>query len=452
MKMITIIGLIFLLHTISSAQSWQWLGPDSSVIHHIYAKNDTIYAGTQGEPVYPVVLGAIIRSTNGGASWDTVNNNIPKRWVRAMAVDPKDTRKIYISNLGKLYKSSNAGESWEEFGNELGEYVSDIQISPHNSNIIFCIASYGGGDVDELFRTTDGGKTWENVSGFAVSSHGVKLAFAFDPVNSNRVYAGGDTQFYQTFYVSTNKGDQWSALTELQTYPKKIIVDWNNNNIIYLFASPFRSEDWGVNWKQVNIGLPSNFWSYWTSLIDPYDSSILYMSNSVGIYITTDRGEFWSLFSGSENFQLNFITGERGGKENLFIDSTTHKMYVGTQQGAYVYNLLTSIDNNEESSTNNFILNQNYPNPFNPNTTIEYSIPSYAISTNKERHNLKSTVFVTLKVYNILGREVATLINKNLTPGNYEVEFNGEGLPSGIYIYKLTAGAVSLTRKMLLVK
>jgi hypothetical protein len=84
-----------------------------------------------------------------------------------------------------------------------------------------------------------------------------------------------------------------------------------------------------------------------------------------------------------------------------------------------------------------FNLEQNYPNPFNPTTTIKFSIPKQS--------------YVTLKVYDILGREVATLINEEKLAGNYEVKFNKQ-LSSGIYFYQLKAGNFTATKKLLLLK
>ncbi|MDW8466117.1 MAG: T9SS type A sorting domain-containing protein [Chloroherpetonaceae bacterium] len=85
-----------------------------------------------------------------------------------------------------------------------------------------------------------------------------------------------------------------------------------------------------------------------------------------------------------------------------------------------------------------FALEQNYPNPFNPSTMIRYSIPS--------------TEQVSLKVFDVLGREVLTLVSGRQAAGRYEVLFNAAGLPSGIYFYRLQAGTYSETRKMMLVK
>ncbi|MBI5809374.1 MAG: T9SS type A sorting domain-containing protein, partial [Ignavibacteriales bacterium] len=87
---------------------------------------------------------------------------------------------------------------------------------------------------------------------------------------------------------------------------------------------------------------------------------------------------------------------------------------------------------------NQFILEQNYPNPFNPATTIKYSIPV--------------SQFVMLKVYDVLGKEIATLINKEQEAGNYVVEFNGSSLASGIYLFKLQTNNFVETKKMVLAK
>ena len=93
---------------------------------------------------------------------------------------------------------------------------------------------------------------------------------------------------------------------------------------------------------------------------------------------------------------------------------------------------------NEINIPNQFYLSQNYPNPFNPTTIIEYSIP------NNE--------YVTLKVFDILGREIATLVNEQKSAGSYKVNFNAENLPSGVYIYKLSSGNYTTSRKMLMIK
>jgi len=289
---------------------------------------------------------------------------------------------------------------------------------------------------ESLYRATDGGVEWEYINAFASSPHGSLLTFAFDPVDSMKMYVAGDNRMtFQAFYVSNNLGEQWNVLSELLSAPWKIMVDWNNNDIIYVI--PIRSEDGGLNWVRLVKGLPFG-WQYWTSIFDRNNTSILYMSTKFGVYKTTNRAELWTLMSGSENLDLNFSSGVQGENENLFIDPVTNKLYVGTKRGLYIYDLLTAINTEAESFPSDIILHQNYPNPFNPGTVISYRMPV--------------TGFVELKVYDQLGREVATLVSKEQSAGSYEVKFDGRKLSSGVYIYKLTSGTGSLIRKMILLK
>ncbi len=102
-----------------------------------------------------------------------------------------------------------------------------------------------------------------------------------------------------------------------------------------------------------------------------------------------------------------------------------------------------------------FILYQNYPNPFNPATVIKYTIPTPPASSPLAKGKTE-VGFVTLKIYDVLGREIKTLVNEEQSPGTYTVTFNAKstagGLPSGIYFYQLRAGSFVQTRKMILMK
>ena len=106
----------------------------------------------------------------------------------------------------------------------------------------------------------------------------------------------------------------------------------------------------------------------------------------------------------------------------------------------------TSIGDNSDSSVpDGFVLEQNYPNPFNPSTTIKYSIPV-------ETGHAPSLQDVTLKVYDMLGREITTLVDEAKSPGTYEVTFDASKLSSGVYLYKLQSGSFNQTKKLLLLK
>jgi hypothetical protein len=105
------------------------------------------------------------------------------------------------------------------------------------------------------------------------------------------------------------------------------------------------------------------------------------------------------------------------------------------------FTLLTSLlfaQENNISTPNDFSLEQNYPNPFNPSTTIRFSIPSASS--------------VQLKIYNVLGNEIATIVNETFPAGSYNVEYDASNLPSGIYFYTLTTNDFSETKKMTLIK
>ncbi|MEN8192747.1 MAG: T9SS type A sorting domain-containing protein, partial [Bacteroidota bacterium] len=100
---------------------------------------------------------------------------------------------------------------------------------------------------------------------------------------------------------------------------------------------------------------------------------------------------------------------------------------------------------------------QNYPNPFNPSTTIEYSIPvnstHYKVGSKQyQESSIQHQVSVSLKVYDILGREVTTLVNKKQQPGHHLVKWNGANNLSGTYFYRIQIGDYTETKKMLLIK
>lgn len=140
--------------------------------------------------------------------------------------------------------------------------------------------------------------------------------------------------------------------------------------------------------------------------------------------------------------------------------SLTATTSTGNTSGFGFIELITDVETENNEIPKEFSLNQNYPNPFNPSTTIKYTIPNVALSGVEESR-------VMLKVYDVLGNEVATLVNEEKPAGSHEVVFNAAGLASGIYFYQLSVGGpetslptgqagsgqeIIQTRKMLLVK
>ena len=124
---------------------------------------------------------------------------------------------------------------------------------------------------------------------------------------------------------------------------------------------------------------------------------------------------------------------------NGCVDITTATSILTVRPNAcFSINLTVGINNQTSNIPETYSLLQNYPNPFNPVTKIDFEIPKQGL--------------VTLKIYDVLGREVTTLVNEMKSAGSYSIDFNASGLSSGIYFYKLTTEAFSETKKMLLIK
>jgi len=144
------------------------------------------------------------------------------------------------------------------------------------------------------------------------------------------------------------------------------------------------------------------------------------------------------------------IVGGDVGAIWVGLDGTTRKVFYDSQSASPL-----NVDTDPRAVPERFILMQNYPNPFNPTTTIKFSVES-------AKGRMGDPARVTLKVYDVLGREVTTLVNDNLQPGSYEVTFSAEGgsasggdaagLASGVYLYRLQAGEFTQTKRMMLMR
>jgi photosystem II stability/assembly factor-like uncharacterized protein len=188
-----------------------------------------------------------------------------------------------------------------------------------------------------------------------------------------------------------------------------------------------KTTDGGSNWISTMFTNP--LWSIDFPISGA--SQIGYAAGSQGFILKTyDAGSNWQQQGSGTSLRLNkvfFLDLDYGfavGENGTILRTTT-----GGEPS-------TGVDEHNFISTYN--LEQNYPNPFNPSTVISYRLP---VTSN-----------VTLKVYDVLGNEIATLVNEELSVGEYEVEFSATGLTSGIYFYQLKAGQFSETKKMVLLK
>jgi hypothetical protein len=180
----------------------------------------------------------------------------------------------------------------------------------------------------------------------------------------------------------------------------------------------------------------------WTTHQTDQIINALNIGDEVGIGASVNYAKYWGYSAYKDTYyelvpEGNWLSpaSMAGGKTAIVM--RTNKIY------AFSPGVVNSIDDNAINIVSNFFLSQNYPNPFNPSTTIRWQQPEAGI--------------VTLKVYDILGNEITTLVNEELPAGEYEVEFNSHSgevrnLSSGLYFYQLTAGKFIQTKKMILVK
>jgi len=163
-----------------------------------------------------------------------------------------------------------------------------------------------------------------------------------------------------------------------------------------------------------------------------------------------NSGSFIIVWDDNRNGDMSYAINKSSDGKNWITSDADFTLYdsfgreyflFGSEINMF-YSTLTDI---EETHSNilNYSLSQNYPNPFNPSTTIKYQIPS---NVKGETSNTK------LIIYDILGREIATLVNEEQQAGSYEVQFDAGSLTSGIYLYRLQSGSFAESRKMILMK
>jgi len=245
---------------------------------------------------------------------------------------------------------------------------------------------------------------------------GIDLNYSEFKIQSNRKYSGNFAGMLKTKFVSdsgfcvlSNKSPYLVSRNSTGNFGIWIFGDISGNEVDYLFKDESNNIYF---FSAINLN-----WTGWKFI--PFKLDGLKITGNVFFY-----GLAIKKLPGGEPESIIFI-------DDIQTD------------------VVTGLKNKKSSLNIKFYLSQNYPNPFNPTTTIEYSIPKVIESSDKLNNPFP---FVTLKIYDILGNEVAVLVNKKQPAGNYYVEFNARNLPSGIYFYRLKAGDFTLTKKMVLIK
>jgi hypothetical protein len=200
--------------------------------------------------------------------------------------------------------------------------------------------------------------------------------------------------------------------------------------------------------------LAGTAYSQWVQTNGPYGGTVrAFAASGPNLLAGTDGGGiFRSTNNGTSWTQVNT------GLTNTWVLSLAvsgTNLFAGTF-GSSVWRRplseMTAVEGLPSELPAEFILQQNYPNPFNPSTRIRFSVRGSGFEGDGSGLVVQGSRLVTLKVYDVLGHEVATLVNEVLLPGSYEVTFDAAGLASGVYIYRLTAGEFTASRRMMLLR
>jgi len=313
---------------------------------------------------------------------------------------------IYDANNNKISKIgySWTGSAWKNYSKTTNTYdANNINISRNT------------------FSWNSSTSQWDNIYWYLYTyDSNNKITFEYkkkwDSGTSNWV------DDYRTTYTNSASGkmltylrERWDGSNWNNEYHQEFTYDVNDNLLTLL-----RQYNWnGSSWTD------GDRWTYTYNTVGNCDGG-MYETWFINHWVSDDAFIYIPELPRADSSYLQiFSPCINGYKFNLY------------------YRTITDVNENNNIKPNSFSLSQNYPNPFNPSTTIKYSIPSVA------KQNFAS---VKLKVYDVLGEEVATLINKEQAPGSYEVNFDASKLTSGIYFYQLKAGNNIQVKKMILLK
>lgn len=347
----------------------------------------------------------------------------------------------------KLYKTNDQGVSWQLISNIKGFYDYHFFDELNGYGLIYKLDEYFSGLYTHLYKTSDGGYNWEFVS--VINKEHCKM-WIQDSLN---IYLA---PWRLNPIISTDGGITWSEqsinLPEFPYYSdfaginKICYADSNNGFIVFvgdllfdLHGGLFITNNRGTTWRYDTTIVDDVFNIFFTDsnngFIIGYDHDLQLVSLK-----TTNKGLTWVThqFSGSA---ITFIDSMNGFTINMFM-----KQFCKSTDGGATWicnNNITIIDTTTTSIRENnfkftYSLAQNYPNPFNPSTRIKYSIPEQEL--------------VIIKVYDVLGNEVAQLVNEIKNAGEHEVELDASQLNSGVYFYKIYSGEYSEVKKMILMK
>jgi photosystem II stability/assembly factor-like uncharacterized protein len=423
-----ILFLLILTQTESYSQQY-WLTQNSPTSRNLTSVffTDSLTGWIGGDS------GLVLHTTDKGKSWSSqnsnVNNSIHSLYFLndqrgfALSYEFDNTPPAYFGT--RILTTSNGGNTW------IQSLFPDSNVFLSSIYFIDSLKGFTGGSNGIIFYTTNTGQTWmESVidSGFAFGFPIIDIEF-YD--NEIGFASGGSFDIAGQMFKTTDGGLNWkSVIVGPEPVLDLHIVDSLNilcaGGDFEYGASIVSTTNSGTNWIYNELGVfgISNAIGYRTQ------NEIWVSMNLIDSFLlSTDGGYNWDLLPtpGSTILSDMTFTDYRNG------------WAVGKNGVILKYNSsLINILNTGNFTPGNFTLYQNYPNPFNPVTNLGFGI--------------SKSGFVTLKVYDVLGNEVAVLVNENKAPGYYNIQFDGSNLSSGVYYYRLESKGFVQTKRMMLLK
>ena len=379
----------------------------------------------------------ILKTSNGGDNWNIVYTYFPPTVNSGLTQIKFATDSIgYAStNYIEFYKTTNKGLNWINIS-EPPPPVEDMAVINKDTIIIVSSNGLGGG----VFRSTNGGLNWTALG--QVGGTG----------QPNRIYMYdknlGFTMSSSYMRRTTNGGFNWTIVTGESFADIKFadsLNGWKANLGIQ------KTTNGGLNWFSQQV--PSTSINYYRSISilnkdTVWASGPLKNINNkiIGIILKTTNGgtnwgyQYLDTITGYDGFNyIIFLDKKHGWAFPYYTGGAVYDKEVHTITGGNDSTFITGINSNISLSSKEYKLYQNYPNPFNAISKIKYKI-------------LKSSE-IKIRVYDIIGKEVAILLNERKNPGEYSISFNGNNLSSGVYLYTMSVNDVIIeTKKMTLLK
>jgi len=391
--------------------------------------------------------GTVLRTTDSGTNWINVSGNgIPSNVVLNTISDCANYPEYAItagvrSDTAIAYLTTNSGASWQVVLRQYGGYINGVGLSYSRG---FIIGNPVGGRWT-IYKTTNNGLNWDSTGMYLPQNNsetGFNNSFFinfYDVVfgtNNNRIYS------------SSNSGANWVFNTTAGSMNSSVL-----SSVMFGTATPFSgyiggsqkilyTTNGGNNWIQDST-LPGN-----GNIVGIFPQPLPVDLGYYNLIVTRGDNKIYMQYAYSSGWTLQYTSP--AGNYRHISNRLPYGVWAVRDNGGISYCgcMLGSVSQNEGYIPETYSLSQNYPNPFNPVTNIKFQIPlSRGVSAEGGRG-----VSVRLTVYDLLGREVQTLINQQMQPGSYNVDWDASNYPSGVYFYKLESIDFKETKRMVLAK